>query len=152
VHHADEMVAVLGDRELHVQTGGEPPSLDELRSRYASQAVGQSLDGSRGWLNWIMRARQTGLAVGTVQATVWRARRGMCAELAWTVGVAHQHRGYAKEAANEMATWLRRRGADSFDAYIRPGHEASEGAAKRIGLRATAAVRDGETRWVSGGR
>lgn len=124
VDHADEMVVVLGDPIVYAYTGGEPPSAGELRSRYARQVEGQSDDGAEGWLNWNT-------------------------ELAWIVGVAHQGHGYATEASSAMVGWLRRHDVDAFAAHIHPGHEASEGVARRIGLRPTDAVRDGETRWVS---
>ena len=149
VDHADEMVVVLGDPNVYAYTGGEPPSAGELRSRYARQVEGQSDDGAEGWLNWITRDRETQLAVGTVQATLRVTQDVMSAELAWIVGVAHQGHGYATEASSAMVGWLRRHGVDAFAAHIRPGHEASEGVARRIGLRPTDAVRDGETRWVS---
>ena len=148
VEHADEMILVLADRDLYKQTGGEPPSLVELRSRYAEQASGQSPDGSRGWLNWVIRERDTGFAVGAVQATLRFQRGSISAELAWTVGVAHQRRGYATEATSGMVSWLGRHGVETFAALIRPGHTASERVAIHIGLSPTDAVRDGEVRWV----
>ena len=143
------LVVVLGDPNVYAYTGGEPPSAGELRSRYARQVEGQSDDGAEGWLNWITRDRETQLAVGTVQATLRVTQDVMSAELAWIVGVAHQGHGYATEASSATVGWLRRHGVDAFAAHIRPGHEASEGVARRIGLRPTDAVRDGETRWVS---
>ena len=126
------------------------PVSTRCRPRYARQAAGQSDDGSRGWLNWIIRERETQLAVGTVQATIRATQRSMCAALAWVVGVAHQGRGYAREATGGIVGWLRRHGVDTFAAHIHPGHEASERVAARVGLTATDAIRDGETRWVSG--
>lgn len=63
---ADEMVQVLGDRCLHAFTGGHPLSRAELRIRYHRLAVGRSPDGTERWLNWIVRLRATGRAVGTV--------------------------------------------------------------------------------------
>jgi hypothetical protein len=35
VRDAEEMVAVLGDERLRTFTGGRPPTLEELRARYA---------------------------------------------------------------------------------------------------------------------
>jgi hypothetical protein len=90
VDHAEEMVLVLGDQNVYVYTGGEPPGLEELRSRYARQVRGQSDDGARGWLNWVIRDRETRFAVGTVQATLCITQGSMSAELAWIVGVAHR--------------------------------------------------------------
>jgi len=113
---------------------GEPPSLEALGSRYARQVAGQSDDGSRGWLNWIIRESGTRLAVETVQATISAEQSSMSAELAWVLGVAHQGRGYATEAISAIVAWLRRHAVDTFAAHIRSGHEASEGVARRVGL------------------
>jgi RimJ/RimL family protein N-acetyltransferase len=148
VDHADEMILVLGDQRLYSYTGGVAPGLDELRSRYARQVAGQSEDESRGWLNWIIRERETKLAVGTVQATLFVMQGSVSAELAWVVGVAHQGRAYATEASTAAVAWLRRRGVRTFSAHIHPGHQASEGVARHLGLVSTNAVRGGETRWV----
>ena len=42
VEHADEMVAVLDDPQLHTYIGGgAPATLDELTATYARQVVGQ---------------------------------------------------------------------------------------------------------------
>ncbi len=148
VDHADEMILVLRDQDVYAYTGGEPLSLEELRSRYARQVAGQTPNGSQGWLNWIVRERGTQLAVGTVQATLCVEQGSMSAEIAWIVGVAHQGRGYATEASSAMVEWLRRHGVDMFAAHTHPGRSASEGVARRVGLTATDAAREGETRWV----
>jgi RimJ/RimL family protein N-acetyltransferase len=150
VGHAEEMISVLGDPKAYAYMGGDPPSLEELRARYARQVAGQSGDGSQGWLNWIIRERDSQLAVGTVQATLRREQASVSAELAWIVAVAHQRRGYATEAASAVVEWLRGHGVETFGAHIHPGHEASEGVARRLGLTSTGAIRGGETRWVSG--
>jgi RimJ/RimL family protein N-acetyltransferase len=150
LEHAEEMLSVLSDQDIYVHTGGEPPSLAALRSRYARQAAGQSPDRSQGWLNWIIRDRETRLAIGTVQATLRSGHGGyVAAELAWVVGVAHQGRGYATEATRAMIGWLRREGIRTFDAHIHPSHGASQAVATHVGLKATDATRDGETLWIS---
>lgn len=68
--HADEMAPLLDDVQLHTFIGGQPATSDELRDRYTRQVVGRSPDGLRHWLNWVMRRRDNGRAVGTTQATV----------------------------------------------------------------------------------
>ncbi len=45
VADAAEMAGVLSGAALSAFTGGAPPGLDELRSRYARQAAGRSPDG-----------------------------------------------------------------------------------------------------------
>ncbi len=148
VRHADEMAPLLNDPALHSFTGGSPEGLEELTKRYARQATGRSPDGSAQWLNWIVRRTDTGQAVGTVQATVTIApddRR--TAELAWVIARPHQHRGYAREAAQIMATWLRGHGVGVLVAHIQPEHHASANVARALGLAPTDVVHDGEVLW-----
>ena len=147
--HADEMVHVLAAPELYAFTGGRPPTLGELQWRYAAQAVGSSPDGSERWLNWIVRERRTGAAVGFVQATVRAREGGPVASVAWLIGPAAQHRGLAGEAATAMLAWLRSAGVSAIDAYIRPDHAASMAVARRCGLAPTDETVDGEVRWTS---
>ena len=149
VGHAIEMVAVLDDPALHRFTGGHPAGETELRARYAHQTTGRSPDGRQGWLNWIVRRSEDGVALGFVQATVSGADGGepVTAELAWTIGVAFQRRGYAREAASAALGWLQAHGVDRFIAHIHPEHQASMGVARALGLQATAAVVDGEVLW-----
>jgi Acetyltransferase (GNAT) domain len=101
--HATELAPLLDDADLHRYIGGHPATPDELRRRYALQAVGHSPDGREGWLNWIARDRASGAAVGTVQATLSRGSDGLSAELAWVIATRHQQRGYAREAAAEWS-------------------------------------------------
>ena len=148
--HADEAAPALDDAGLHAFTGGFPASADELRDRYARQVVGHSADGSEGWLNWVLRHRDDGALVGTVQATVRRAADGdREAELAWVVTTARQGTGLAGEAASAMAGWLRTTGVQRLVAHVHPDHAASAGVARGIGLHPTSTVVDGEVRWSS---
>lgn len=148
VAHADEMVSLLGAASLYEYTGGAPSTLEELRVRYARQAGGHSPDGARGWLNWIVRQREGRTAVGTVQSTLVCDEQDMVAEIAWVIGVSHQRRGYATEAAEAMVEWLGRHGVIQIAAHIDPRHLASRTVATRLGLTATGTVLDGETLWT----
>ena len=40
VEHAEAMAAVLADPALYAVTGGDPPTTEELRARYARQVRG----------------------------------------------------------------------------------------------------------------
>ncbi|MCX5400955.1 GNAT family N-acetyltransferase [Streptomyces sp. NBC_00102] len=158
--HAPEAVSVFDDVRLHTWTGGSPRSLAQLEARYARQSAGRSPDGTQGWLNWMARRTSDGLLIGTVQATLDRrpaaegppAGDAIEAAVAWVVGVDHQGAGYGREAALAMASWLRAQGVGGLAAYIRPGHGASEGIARALGLRASDVVADGEARWSDSGR
>jgi RimJ/RimL family protein N-acetyltransferase len=144
------MVAVLDDQRLHEFTGGHPKTLEELRETYRRQAVGQSPDGTQGWLNWTVRLRASGAAIGTVQATLRQADGATTAAVAWTIGSRHQGRGFAKEAAAAMADWLRSYRVERLSAHIRPDHAASIAVARHLGLRPTDELIDGEITWLSG--
>jgi len=138
---------VLDDRRLHAFTGGAPLSASELSEWYERLALGRSEDGREGWLNWIVRERDTGHAVGVLQATVTgrSLRRG---ELAWTIAVAVQGRGYARESAAAVADWLTGQGVAQLVAHIHPDHLASIKVARSIGLTPTEQMVAGEVRWA----
>jgi RimJ/RimL family protein N-acetyltransferase len=137
IDHAPEMVTVLADPAMYEFTGGEPPSEADLTARYRRQTAHD------GWLNWILRVRSTGEAVGTVQATL----RDDGAELAWVVSSHFQGAGYAREGTAAAIAWLRDNGVNSFQAHIHPDHAASEAVAARLGFEPTACIRNGEVRW-----
>lgn len=146
VGDAAEMVTVLDDPELNEFTGGEPPSLDELSTRYRSQVAGSGREDEV-WYNWIVRLGESGPAVGFVQATI----EGGAADMAWVIGVAWQGRGYASEAAAAMRSWIAGEGLVSFSAHIHPAHAVSQRVATAIGLEPTGELDDeGEEIWGAG--
>jgi RimJ/RimL family protein N-acetyltransferase len=139
VTDADAMATVLADEALYEYTGGEPPTVADLRGRYARQVAGSGRPDEV-WLNWIVRV--AGEPVGYVQATVADGS----ADVAWVIGTPWQGRGYATEAAAGLVAWVRERGLDPF-ATIAPGHRASERVAAAVGLRVTDELVDGERVW-----
>jgi enoyl-CoA hydratase/carnithine racemase/RimJ/RimL family protein N-acetyltransferase len=149
VEHADEMAPVLADPELYQFTGGRPPTQEALRRRFTRLLEGGSPDARELWLNWTVRERATGRAVGTAQATVRTDETGATANLAWVIGVRHQGHGLAKEAAATVATWLRGQGVERLVAHIHPEHAASMAVARSIGLVPTQTLVDGEVQWQS---
>jgi RimJ/RimL family protein N-acetyltransferase len=139
---APEMVVVLSDPGLYAHTGGSPPSLEELRSRYRRQLAGPWPPGQT-WLNWVVR-RSPEEPVGYVQATV----TGQAADLAWVIGTDHQRQGYATEATREVAAWLVGRGVGRLTAHVAPGHMGSERVAAAVGMLPSGDVDDaGERIW-----
>lgn len=147
--HAEEMAPLLDDPGLHAFIGGEPATRAELRDRYARQVVGRSPDGLARWLNWVVRRRDSGQAVGTVQATVSEQGGHLTAEVAWVTGASQQRRGYAREATQTLVTWLRHQGVEVVVAHVHPEHPASMAVARAAGLAPTDVVVDGEIRWQS---
>ena len=142
VADAAKMVNVLSDRDLYAFTGGEPPTLDQLRDRYERQTLGAPRNGES-WHNWILRLE--GKAIGYVQATV----EGGSADLGWVVGSSWQGSGYATEASKAMRNWLAEHGVTAFSAHILPGHAASGAVAAKLGLLPTGQLdEEGEMVWA----
>lgn len=142
--HATELYPVLSDSKLHEFTGGEPPaSLESLAELYAWREARRSPDGEELWLNWVIRERDGGAAVGYAQASVESSH----AWVAWVVGTAWQNRGYASEAARAVVEWLRGLGVREIRACVHPAHVASRKVATHAGLRRTDRTSDGEEVW-----
>jgi RimJ/RimL family protein N-acetyltransferase len=143
---AEEMVAVLSSPELYVFIGGEPPTLDTMRSRYSDLVVGHSPNREEEWLNWIVRLKGSdGAAIGTVQATI--TQEGGRAEVAWIVGADRQGHGYGTEAVAAMVHALIETGVPWVTAHVHPDHGASEAVARACHLTPTEEFHDGERRW-----
>jgi RimJ/RimL family protein N-acetyltransferase len=138
VDHAPEMVAVLADPAMYEFTGGDPPSEADLTARYRRQT------SRPGWLNWVLRLKESGEAIGIVQAT---QKDEYTAELAWVVSSSFQGAGYATEATVAAIEWLHEQGIELFEVHIHPNHAASNRVAARLGFVPTESIRDGERRW-----
>ncbi|RZT27491.1 RimJ/RimL family protein N-acetyltransferase [Kribbella sp. VKM Ac-2569] len=140
VEYAEPMAEVLSDPALYTFTGGEPPSVAALEARYRRQLAGPGRADEQ-WLNWVIKY-DDGL-IGYVQATVIAGT----AEIAWVIGTAWQGRGFAKEAAQGMVTWLRAQRIGRIIAHVHPDHTASAAVAAAIGLARTDVLEDGEYLW-----
>ena len=145
VADAAGMLAVYADEGMYTFTGGAPLSAADLRRRYEHLAGGWNHDRSEQWCNWIVRSEGSADPVGAVQATIavdldWAA-------VAWEIGVPHQGRGLASEAASAVVDWLLASGVVRITASIHPDHVASAAVASRVGLSPTSEVDDGEIVW-----
>jgi RimJ/RimL family protein N-acetyltransferase len=146
--HAAELAPLLADPALHEFIGGAPLPESALTERYARLQARRSPDGAQAWGNWLLRVRETGRAVGTVQATLPTAGPDAGpAEVAWVVARVAQGRGYATEAASSL---VRRLGEAGWTvvAHVHPDHVASQRVARAAGLSPTEQVVDGEVRWA----
>ncbi len=140
VEYAEPMTEVLSDPALYSFTGGEPPSVAALEARYRRQLAGPGRPDEQ-WLNWVIKYDDT--LIGYVQATVIDGT----AEIAWVIGTAWQGRGFAKEAAQGLVTWLRAQKIGRIIAHVHPDHTASAAVAAAIGLARTDVLEDGEYLW-----
>jgi RimJ/RimL family protein N-acetyltransferase len=141
VEDADELAAIFADRRLYAFTGGNPSTLEELRSTFARIADARSASATA-QLNWVVRHRVDGQAIGMVQAIF--SDDGHAAEIAWVIGVPWQGQGLATEATLAMVASLDAQGVQTITAWIRPEHHASAAVALRAGLSSTGEYRDTE--------
>jgi RimJ/RimL family protein N-acetyltransferase len=96
VAHAQALYQALQAPELYQFIPGDPPtSRDSLAARYESLATRHSPDGKELWLNWVLRLRETGVYVGTVEVTVYRNRT---AYLAYQIFPPFWRQGLARES------------------------------------------------------
>ena len=148
VEDADELAAIFADRRLYAFTGGDPSSLEALRSTFARLAGARSASATA-QLNWVVRHQIDDKAIGMLQAIFTDG--GQAAEIAWVIGVPWQGQGLAKEATRAVVVWLDAQGVRTITAWIRPDHHASAAVARRAGLMPTEEYRDTalhrEQRW-----
>ena len=141
---ACDLFGLLRDPALYRFTGGVPPaSVDDVRKRIrlpeGRHSPRRSPQGDELWLNWTLRLRSSGQAVGYVQAGVREGR----ADLAWVVGTPFQSRGYATEAARRAAAWIREHlEVSELRAAIHPEHVASCRVAAHVGMRPSGELTD----------
>lgn len=145
----DELVVMLLNPALYHYIGGAPGSAAEARGR-AERWLRGSPDPDVLWLNHIARVGDDGRFVGLAQATVRRAGEssfGAC-EIAYLVDPRVQRHGFGVEMMSGFCAELHERMRPAeFVAHIHPGHAASEGVAKAIGLAPTTDYVDGEQVW-----
>ena len=131
VAHSSELYPILSDMSLYEFTGGEPPaSAEALAQIYRSRVKQQSQGREQIWLNWLVRERKRGEAIGYVQATIEEGQT----LIAWVIGRKWQKLGYGSEAAIGLTTWLEGCDLPPLRARINPKHIASREVAKRAGF------------------
>jgi RimJ/RimL family protein N-acetyltransferase len=144
---AAELAPLLDDPALHRFIGGEPLAPEQLEARYRRLEAGAPPETGEEWLNWVIRRREDGQAVGTAQATL----RSDTALVAWVIATRWQGRGYAKAAARALVAWLTDERGLTVAANIHPEHAASERVAQAAGLSLTERWAYGERVWSAGG-
>jgi RimJ/RimL family protein N-acetyltransferase len=131
--HAEAMYAVLIDPAIYEFENSPPASLDALRERYRKLEAGHSPDGTQLWLNWVVRLRGDGPAIGYVQATVLAAGRAL---IAYEFVSAWWGRGLAFEATAAVIDELRGRyGVRTIGAVLKQANHRSRKLLERLGLR-----------------
>jgi RimJ/RimL family protein N-acetyltransferase len=141
--HADELAGLLEDAFVRDALG--VADVEGLRRRFAAWESRRSPDGEERWLNWIVRERADGRALGWVQASV----RGATASIAYALLAAERGRGAASDAVRAMIRWLTAElGVTDLTASIAPANLASAHVARAVGLEATDGRDAGEVIWA----
>ena len=139
---ADALAGLLDDATIRGFLG--VAHLAGLRRRFAGWEARPVPHGGQSWLNWIVRARDDGRALGWVQATV----EGAAASVAYALLPTERGRGAASDAVRAMTAWLRAAlGVVEVTAAIAPDNAASERVARAAGFHPTARWTDGERVW-----
>ena len=142
--HAPELAGLLEVPPVREWLG--VADVDGLRERFARWETRRSPDGAEEWLNWVIRDRADGRALGWAQATV----RGTRASVAYAVLPDARGRGAASDAVRTLVRLLRERGAEEVRALIAADNLASQHVARAAGLVETEArADDGEVVWIA---
>ncbi len=98
----DAAYAVLSDPAVYAYIPDDPPgSVAALRARWARYLEGPAVGVDEGWVNATVWTTNPSQVIGTVQATVYPARRR--ADIAYLLGSAFWGCGYGTEA---VAAWV----------------------------------------------
>jgi [ribosomal protein S5]-alanine N-acetyltransferase len=102
--HAELLFGVMQDHALYAFIATPyPTDLEFYRQRLKTLCKCTSADGEEQWLNWTLRLRVDGAAIGYIQATVFADRT---AEIGYVIGVPFQRNGYATEALTLLCSHL----------------------------------------------
>lgn len=94
--HAKDLFHALSDPRIYTFIPQDPPSsVLALENRYEQLENCRSPAGDEVWLNWAIRLKESGLYIGTVQATI---RQDKSSLLAYELSTDSWGQGYATES------------------------------------------------------
>jgi RimJ/RimL family protein N-acetyltransferase len=129
---ADDLAGLLDEPDLREWLGAS--DVRELRDRFTAWESRRSPDDAELWLNWVVRERQDGRALGWVQATV----RESDATVAYALLPAERGAGAASDAVRTLVRWLHTRlGVRTVTAEIDDANAASARVAVAAGFERT---------------
>jgi RimJ/RimL family protein N-acetyltransferase len=139
---ADELAGLLEEPQLREWLRAE--DVAELRERFAVWESRRSPDADELWLNWVIRDRPDGRALGWVQATVL----GDTASVAYALLPAERGLGIASDAVRSLVRWLHGRlEVRSVTAEIDDANAASARVAVAAGFERTIRRAGDEVVW-----
>jgi [ribosomal protein S5]-alanine N-acetyltransferase len=124
-NHARELERVLCDPRVYVHVDdGVAPTFDQLLESFALREIGSSGNrSSETWVDYIVRTRDSQVAIGRVEATIIEHR----AEVAYILGCDHWGRGYGSESLVWLQHFLQKNyGVREFWATVTPGNQSSK--------------------------
>ncbi|HHP7229496.1 MAG TPA: GNAT family N-acetyltransferase [Xenococcaceae cyanobacterium] len=124
-NHAKELESVLCDPRVYVHIDdGIAPTFDQLLKSFVLREIGPSGNRSNEtWINYIMRTKDSQVAIGRVEATIIEYR----AEVAYILGVDYWEKGYGSESLVWLQYFLQKNyGVRELWAAVTPGNEASK--------------------------
>jgi len=102
--HAAAIYEQMLDEQLYRFIPQSPPkSLQALESRYRVLSSRLSPEGQEAWLNWVVRLREPGNYIGTLEATVYA---NYTAAIAYIIFPLFWQQGYAKEGCGRLLNHL----------------------------------------------
>ncbi len=141
--HADAMWQLLNDPLLYQHVPQDPPVCPAtLAHRYALLESRLSPEGDELWLNWVLRRREGGDCIGSVQVTLYA---DASAYLAYELGSAFWRQGFASEACAAVLQTLQAGfGVTRVVAEVDTLNAASIRLLERLGFARTAFKRDAD--------
>lgn len=131
--HAQEVWPQLDDdRMWQYFPALRPATVDDLRRLYEKWQRGSPSD-EQVWCNWLCRERSAGVLAASLQATVFPSTK--VSYIAYAVYPQHQRKGYAREAAQAVMTYVEKAyGVDRFFAEMDMRNEPSYRLAESLGF------------------
>jgi [ribosomal protein S5]-alanine N-acetyltransferase len=124
-NHAKELELVLCDPIVYRHiSDGLTPTFDELLASFILLENGSSPERSNEtWVNYVVRLKNSDVAIGRVEATVIDRR----AEVAYLLGASYWRQGYGNESFVWLQNFLQQKyNISEFWATVTPGNEASK--------------------------
>lgn len=132
IEDAAAMFEALRDPEMYAYIPRKAPAnVADIETRFARVIHETAPDRLDQWLNWTVWLRETGVGIGTIEATVKPDHR---TEIGYSFDPRTWRRGYGKEAVNAMLDHLRACGAACFEASIDIRNDASKALARSLGF------------------
>ena len=121
----------------------KPASVDTLRQSWKRNEAGISPDGCEAWLQWFVRSKADGSAIGSIDACIDQNK--VAVNFGYYFFVPAWGQGFATEAVGVVAKHLMSNGVERLLATVTVGNTASVRVLKKIGFQYTRTIADNDT-------